>query len=109
MVYIPNGVAVSSNDKALYGRILNVVTTARLSREKGVDVLIQAWARLVMKEKGLRLFIVGQGPLEPELRGLCDSLGIGHSVEFCGLTDNVDKYLGAADLFVFPSTERGPF
>jgi glycosyltransferase involved in cell wall biosynthesis len=107
MVYIPNGVAVSSERKKTYDRLRNVVTTTRLSREKGIDVLLQAWARLAQTEKGLKLFIVGHGPLESELRGLCKSLGIGDSVEFCGLTKNVEKYLEAADFFVLPSRTEG--
>jgi glycosyltransferase involved in cell wall biosynthesis len=107
VVYIPNGVAVSSKDEKPYGRIRNVVTTARLSREKGIDILLQAWARLARREKGMKLFIVGQGPIESELRGLCESLGTGETVVFCGLTDNVEKYLETADLFVLPSRSEG--
>ena len=105
--YIPNGVAVPSLDMKTYGRVRNVVTTARLSKEKGIDILIQAWARLAETKGGMKLFIVGQGPLESELRGLCASLGTGDSVEFCGLTNNVEKYLNAADLFVLPSRSEG--
>jgi len=107
MVYIPNGVAVSEKGKRSYGPVECVVTTARLSKEKGIDVLLRAWALVMKEEKTLKLIIVGDGPLESELRGLCESLGLAGSVEFMGLTYNVEKYLEMADLFVLPSRTEG--
>jgi glycosyltransferase involved in cell wall biosynthesis len=107
MVYIPNGVAVSEKGKRSYGPVECVVTTARLSKEKGIDVLLRAWTRVTHEEKTLKLIIVGDGPLASELRGLCESLGLAGSVEFMGLTYNVEKYLERADLFVLPSRTEG--
>jgi glycosyltransferase involved in cell wall biosynthesis len=47
----------------------------RLSREKGVDGLLAAWALLVPSERG-RLVIVGAGPEERALRESARSLGL---------------------------------
>jgi glycosyltransferase involved in cell wall biosynthesis len=107
MVYIPNGVTVSAEGKKTYDHVETVLTTARLSREKGIDVLLRAWARVAQEEKALKLVIVGQGPLESELRKLSDSLGCADSVDFVGLTYNIEEYLEKADLFVLPSRTEG--
>lgn len=47
--------------------------------------------------------IVGVGPLGPELRALCDALGIGASVVFPGQHDNVWPILRVLDAFVLAS------
>ena len=107
MVYIPNGVAVSGEGKNTYGQVESVLTTARLSREKGIDVLLRAWVLVMKEEKDLRLVIVGHGPLDSELWRLCGSLGLSGSVEFVGLTYDVQKHLEKADLFVLPSRTEG--
>ena len=44
-----------------------VLYVGRLSREKGVDVLVDAWARAGAAVQGLELVIVGDGPLRQEL------------------------------------------
>jgi glycosyltransferase involved in cell wall biosynthesis len=107
IVYIPNGVALLSRNTRIYGQVRNVLTTARLSEEKGIDILLQAWARLARTESGMKLLIVGQGPVEKELRRLCESLRVSEIVEFCGLRNDVEEYLQTADLFVLPSRTEG--
>ena len=107
IVYIPNGVEVPYETKDFTERITRVVTTSRLSEEKGVDVLLKAWAEVIRYEKGLKLTIIGHGPLESELKILSQSLGIEKSVEFTGMVENVEAYLKNAELFVLSSRSEG--
>ena len=107
IVYIPNGVEIPYETKDFTERITRVVTTSRLSEEKGVDVLLKAWAEVIRYEKGLKLTIIGHGPLESELKILSQSLGIEKSVEFTGMVENVEAYLRNAELFVLPSRSEG--
>lgn len=93
--------------KNTYAQVIRVITTARLSQEKGVDVLLKAWAEVVQEEKSLRLLIVGNGSLEFGLRTLCRSLGIAGSVDFVGAVQDVSHYLIGSDLFVLPSRSEG--
>jgi len=107
IVHIPNGVVLPHDGKANYGHVKQVITTARLSKEKGIDILLRAWARVIRQEKGLKLIIVGDGPLAGELKKLSESLGVTESVTFMGMIQNVMDYLENADLFVLPSRTEG--
>ena len=107
IVYIPNGVKISSEGKTTYAPVRTVLTSARLSREKGMDILIKAWAQVVQQEKSLKLLILGDGPLASELRNLSKSLNLAGSVDFRGLVQDVSSYLKEADLFVLPSRTEG--
>jgi glycosyltransferase involved in cell wall biosynthesis len=107
IVHIPNGVIISSNMKNSYDQVKCVVATARLSEEKGIDVLLRAWSNVVQGNKGASLTIIGGGPLERVLKGLSQYLGIVESVKFVGVVKNVSQYLKNADLFVLPSRSEG--
>jgi glycosyltransferase involved in cell wall biosynthesis len=105
--YIPNGVEVPVIGKNTYPRATRVITITRLSQEKGVDVLLKAWAEVVREEKSLRLLIVGNGSLESGLKSLSCSLGIVESVDFVGAVQDVSHYLMGSDLFVLSSRSEG--
>ena len=51
--------------------------------------------------------MAGRGPLEDELRGKAQRLGLGDSARFLGVCDDVPAVLRAMDVFVFPSTSEG--
>lgn len=105
--YIPNGVEVSVPEKTTYNQVTRVITITRLSQEKGVDILLKAWTEVVREEKGLKLLIVGAGPLESQLKTLSQSLGIAESVDFVGEVQNASNYLIESDLFVLSSKSEG--
>ena len=72
----------------------------RLVYYKGVHVLLEAardWPGSVV--------IVGDGPLEAELRDRADALGIADRVHWAGRVadDELPSYYAAADIFVLPS------
>lgn len=104
---IPNGVLIPEKGKESYTQGINVVTISRLSKEKGMDILLEAWTRVFKEIKGARLSIIGSGPLEGELKELSHSLGLDRSVFFIGTVDAVGKYLESSDLFVLPSRTEG--
>jgi glycosyltransferase involved in cell wall biosynthesis len=105
--HIPNGVVLPCDGKTNHGYVKRVITTARLSKEKGIDILLRAWTHVVRQEKGIKLIIVGDGSLAEALKKLCCSLGLAESVEFTGMVQNVTEYLRNADLFVLPSRTEG--
>jgi glycosyltransferase involved in cell wall biosynthesis len=74
-----------------------VLYVGRLSDEKGVEVLLDAWARTTAE---LELVIVGTGPLEAELRRRARG-----TVRFAGPLpqDQVQVLMLAARALVFPS------
>lgn len=80
-----------------------VVVVSRLSPEKGVDVFLRAFARLLGDVPGVRGLIVGDGPLRDAHEALARDLGIDAAVRFAGFTPTPGDYLLAADLVVLPS------
>ncbi len=105
--YIPNGVTLTQDGKANYSQVKRVIAASRLSKEKGIDVLLKAWVSVVAQKKDLELTILGDGPLAEELKRLSVSLGVTKSVAFMGMTRDVMDYLKQADLFVLPSRAEG--
>jgi glycosyltransferase involved in cell wall biosynthesis len=70
-----------------------------------VDVILQA---LTMLPDDVVLLVVGAGPRLPSLVGLARRLGVAERVRFCPavVDDDLPRYLGLADIFVFPSQSR---
>lgn len=81
-------------------------TVARLSPEKGLDVLLDA-APLVRHQAGAVTFVIaGDGPEASSLRSQAAALGVGNSVRFLGPRTDVASLNSLFDLFVLPSREE---
>ncbi len=77
----------------------------RLSREKSIEHLILAIDRLRKSSPAVKLVVVGGGPEETRLKGLCRQLNIEENVLFAGPKHDADlfsEYLKATAL-VLPS------
>lgn len=74
----------------------------RLSAEKGVELLLNAWARHPDGTQGT-LRVIGDGPLRPAVEA---AAAIRSDIDFVGLTDNVaaQAAMRAAGVLVVPST-----
>lgn len=105
--HIPNGVSYSLSGKAEYNRVFFITTTVRLDRQKGIDVLLKAWANVVTHENNLKLLIVGKGPHETAFKELSQSLEISDSVKFIREVVKIENYLEKADIFVLASRAEG--
>ncbi len=77
----------------------------RLAAQKGFGTLIEAAARWRDISPEPVLVIVGEGPLEAELKAQAAALGL--TVEFAGLRTDVPRLLAAAAVFVLPSAWEG--
>jgi glycosyltransferase involved in cell wall biosynthesis len=81
-------------------------TVGRLSREKGHNLLLAAFAQLRARHSNIRLRILGEGFLETELTKQRTELGLDGVVEFCGVSNDVPAYLSTLDLFALPSSSE---
>ena len=88
-------------------RAQTVVCISRLSYEKGIDVLLQAWYLVQRQMPQARLIIVGDGPLQPQLVCMVEALGIADSVEFTGAQSNIPAQLQRGSIGVLPSRHEG--
>jgi glycosyltransferase involved in cell wall biosynthesis len=79
------------------------VFVGRLHAVKQVDVLLRAWANIDCGH----LAIVGDGEQRPMLEQLTRELGLESRVTFAGMVNDVDSWVGAADVFVLPSASEG--
>jgi len=85
-------------------RLANI---GRLSPEKGQAMLLQALATLRREFPRLRLSFVGTGPLESELRGLSERLGVSDAVTFTGYVTDMSLVYDETDLVVQSSFTEG--
>lgn len=81
----------------------NIVTVARLSKEKGIERAIEAVKRCVKKGYKLHYHIVGSGDQAEHLKELTGDYGLENAVTFYGNQNNPYPYMKNADLFLLPS------
>lgn len=74
----------------------------RLEHQKGVDVLIQALARLPANA-AFRLLICGDGNLRESLERLSHKLGMSDRLVWLGWQADVNPFYAASDIYVMPS------
>lgn len=89
-----------------------IVFAGRLSRAKGIEMLMRAWPDLLRRHPDLYLIIVGSGAgsfddCEPDLRDFVKQRALEGSVHFAGLSSSVEEFLQAGDVYVFPSDYEG--
>lgn len=83
-----------------------IASLGRLSHEKGVDRLVDAFARITNHEEW-RLVLIGDGPERTNLEEQAKTLGIFDSVDFLGGRSDVDALLAQCSIFVLPSRCEG--
>ncbi|WP_375432496.1 glycosyltransferase [uncultured Friedmanniella sp.] len=83
------------------------VSVARLSYQKGQDILLRALALARPDLPPVALTLVGSGPEEHTLRALCTELGLDDLVTFAGYSTDPVHHLQAADCFVLASRWEG--
>jgi glycosyltransferase involved in cell wall biosynthesis len=85
--------------------------TGRLLHGKGLDVLLEAFARVAAARPELQLVLVGAGEghlsAEESLRRRASVAPLAGRVRFAGRAERVEDWLRASDLFVFPSLFEG--
>jgi len=84
-----------------------VGVVGRLSREKGVDVFLDACAVLAGKGVVFSALVAGDGPDRALLEARCARLGLAPSIRFLGQVSNVGAVYRNLDLVVLPSRSEG--
>jgi glycosyltransferase involved in cell wall biosynthesis len=119
VVTIRNGVDLKSFGKAedkssLLGkccmtgeREVLIVCVARLTRQKRIDLLLDALSAIRNGAVPWRCLVLGGGPLEMVLREKSAGLSLDNRVFFLGQVEDPRPHLQAADLFVLTSEKEG--
>lgn len=74
---------------------------------KNHDFLITLFKSVYDKDPHAKLLLLGDGELKQMISQKTQSLGLSSSVEFLGWKTNIELYLAAADVFLFPSLFEG--
>jgi len=82
-------------------------TVAHLSREKGLNYLIQAASLIPDVHNRMRFVIVGDGKCLPELKELCQRKGLQDIFHFAGFHSSTFSFMQSFDIFVLPSLSEG--
>jgi glycosyltransferase involved in cell wall biosynthesis/O-antigen/teichoic acid export membrane protein len=123
VVRIPNGLELRDSSIPRSERVplrrrlrlpdgLLVIFAGRLSRAKGLPMLIEVWSQIAREHADAHLVLVGSGDrsfdgCEQELRDSIHAAQLDSRVTFTGHVENVHDYLQASDLFVSPSESEG--
>lgn len=94
------------NDKIIFA------FTGKITKRKGIDILLEAWQKTKKVKKEALLIVIGSGigekdSLEDFARKFVKEHDLTNTVRFIGSIDNVADYLQASDVFVFPSRWEG--
>lgn len=115
IVVIPNGIDTSpfesadsnGNIRSLYGIPENaplLLAIGRFSPEKGFDVLLEAFRRVVTAHPNCNLILIGDGPEETALK--TQAAGIPNTY-LPGRMENIIPYYHSCDMVVVPSRLEG--
>ena len=88
-------------DKYVVGHV------GRFVQQKNQTFLIDIFSKVHEKKSNAILLLIGQGPLENEIRKKVDAMGLSKYVRFLGQINNVNEIMQAMDCFVFPSLYEG--
>jgi GalNAc-alpha-(1->4)-GalNAc-alpha-(1->3)-diNAcBac-PP-undecaprenol alpha-1,4-N-acetyl-D-galactosaminyltransferase len=84
-----------------------ILAMGRLVKQKGFDLLLDAFHRSRLMENGWHLTILGEGVERDALELQATKLGIADAVTLPGFVSNVGQWLMQADIFVLSSRYEG--
>ncbi len=86
----------------------NIVAAGRMSYEKGFDILLDAFAKVIREEEHFYLHIIGkdEGEYQRLLKQVA-ALSLEEHVKIWGFQDNPYRFFYFSDLYVLPSRREG--
>ena len=105
---IPNLVTVYPNDISCYSERSNrIICVGRLTRQKGFDYLIKAWALIANKYPGWKIDIFGSGDLEDFLIQMIENYNLKESITINKPTSNIFEEYDRSSIYVLSSRYEG--
>ncbi len=84
------------------------IHVGRFAKQKNHEFLLEIIKETNVKTSGkARWILIGTGPLFDEIQAKAREIGIADKIFFLGNRTDVEKWLSAADVFVFPSLHEG--
>jgi glycosyltransferase involved in cell wall biosynthesis len=110
-VVVPNGIArlnrtAFTRPTELAHQTFNLVLIGRLERVKGHKIAIDALASTRVPSH-VRIYVIGTGPMESELRQHALAKGVYQRIHFVGFRRDVYNFLAHSDALLMPSLHEG--
>lgn len=86
---------------------INIITVARLSYEKGIDLAINSCKILVDKGYKIKWYVLGDGNEREKLEKLIENNKLQSNFTLLGIKENPYPFIRAADIYVQPSRYEG--
>lgn len=103
---IPNFIKKPSSTVKSYDT-KKAIAVGRLERQKGFDILIDAWQEIARQHPDWHLDIYGEGTLREELQQQIDGLALSGSVTLCGRSNEMMSVYPQYSLHLMPSRYEG--
>ena len=86
-----------------------VIGVGRMAADniKQFDVMMECYSQSVLRDAGIKLVLVGDGPQRPYLEKLAVKMGMEDDVVFVGFTDNPFAYMAKALFLMLTSKNEG--
>lgn len=84
-----------------------LIHVGRFTCEKNHKFLIEAFSELCKGSDKYYLVLIGDGPLRATCEKTVDEFGLDGKILFCGVRNDVCKFLQAADIMLLPSLYEG--
>lgn len=108
LIALPNAVELKAERTLSQNKSRFVIgSSGRLVRQKGFDILLDAFAEICIVVKDCELRIAGDGKLRTELERQAHALGIADRVNFLGHVPDIDNFLAELDVFAMASRWEG--
>ena len=105
VVFIPNMLDKPSKSKAKYGTH-NIITVGRLVSEKGIDELVDVVEIIKKKYPDVHLDIVGDGPLNKDLKKYISNKKLGKNITMHGFKGSLEVEKLSLDSSVYATTSH---
>jgi glycosyltransferase involved in cell wall biosynthesis len=109
IVFHPSPKAAARAHLGINGDAPLILFAGNLVPVKGLDVFIDALAKVAHSGAPFQCAIIGNGPLKAALSAQAESLGLADRIRFIGARplDELARWYHASDLFVLPSRSEG--
>jgi len=84
-----------------------IAAAGQLIPRKGHRYLLEAVAKLRLRQQSFRVLIFGDGYLNNQLQAQAASLGLEDCVQFVGFREDLDDFFGCFDVFAHPALAEG--
>lgn len=102
-----NGAIPSLRDAFEPDGYLIVGLIGRLSKEKGIDIFLQAASRIVVDFPQAKFVVIGDGPDRDKLNSMIDELKLREHASLLGRRDDMPSVYASLDVMVSSSRQEG--